>query len=193
VPLRSGGDLGVQQFMVAEFVQSIRQQLLDFELPTENVMTAYETRERANRILKLMSGLVGRINMEFITPFFAIGLRLLEKWEVISIPPEIGDINQFTTKILLHSPISRTQQMEDVENTRIAMEVLNLAQSPVAMQQVNMERFVRFVWESCGAPTRLLNDANEVREKTAEAIRNQAIAAQAQNMDLNKMGGTNEM
>jgi hypothetical protein len=74
--------------------------------------------------------------------------------------------------------------MEDVESTRIAMEVLNLIQSPVAMRQVNMERFVRFVWESCGAPTRLLNTNQEIQEQTAEAIRNQAIAAQSQNMEL---------
>jgi hypothetical protein len=47
VPLRISGELSSTQFLMAEFVRSIRQQLLDIELPTANTMTAYETQERA--------------------------------------------------------------------------------------------------------------------------------------------------
>jgi hypothetical protein len=55
VPLRISGDFSAQQFLMAEFTRANRQQLLDIELPTANTMTAYETRERANRILRLMA------------------------------------------------------------------------------------------------------------------------------------------
>jgi hypothetical protein len=34
----------------------VRHQPQDIELPSENVMTAHETQQRANRILRLMAG-----------------------------------------------------------------------------------------------------------------------------------------
>jgi hypothetical protein len=173
VPLRISGDLSSQQFLIAELTQAVRHQLLDIELPSENVMTAYETQQRANRILRLMAGLIGRVNMDFVTPFFKIGLRLMQKYGIIQIPERVGDINQFTTKIVLQSPLARSQQLADVEATRVALETLNLIQSPVAMQYVNMERFVEFAWVASGAPARLLNTAEEARQVRESNMRQQ--------------------
>jgi hypothetical protein len=187
VPLRISGDMSAQQFLIAEFTNAIRQQLLDIELPTDNTMTAYETRERANRILRLMAGLVGRINLEFIEPFFKIGLRLMERWKIIEVPPEIGDINNFTTKIVLQSPLSRSQQMADIESARVALETLNLMQTPVAAQYVNMERFVEFVWVGSGAPAKLLNSREEAEQTQREMMSQQITMEQAKRADLSKM------
>ena len=188
VPLKIAGDLSSTQFLMAEFVRSIRQQLLDIELPTANTMTAYETRERANRILRLMAGLVGRINLEFIEPFFKIGLRLMEKNGIIEVPPEIADINQFTTKIVLQSPLSRSQQMADIEAARVALETLNLVQTPVAAQYVNMERFVEFVWVGSGAPAKLLNSPEETQQIRQSAFQEQVAIERAKRANFSQGG-----
>jgi hypothetical protein len=179
VPLRISGDLSSQQFLIAELTQAVRQQLLDIELPSENTMTAYETQQRANRILRLMAGLIGRVNMDFVTPFFKIGLRLMQKYGIIQIPERVGDINQFTTKIVLQSPLARSQQLADVEATRVALETLNLIQSPVAVQHVNMERFVEFAWIASGAPAKLLNTSEETQAVQQRAMQQQLELEQA--------------
>jgi hypothetical protein len=184
VPLKISGDLSSTQFLMAEFVRAIRQQLLDIELPTVNTMTAYETRERANRILRLMAGLVGRINLEFIEPFFKIGLRLMEKYKIIRVPPEIGNIKQFTTKIVLQSPLSRSQQMADIDAARVALETLNLVQTPIATQYVNMERFVGFVWVGSGAPAKLLNSQEEAQQIRQSAFQEQIAVERAKRADF---------
>jgi hypothetical protein len=184
VPLRISGDLSSQQFLIAELTQAVRHQLLDIELPSENVMTAYETQQRANRILRLMAGLIGRVNMDFVTPFFKIGLRLMQKYGIIQIPERVGDINQFTTKIVLQSPLARSQQLADVEATRVALETLNLIQSPVAAQYVNMERFVEFSWVASGAPARLLNTPEEAREIQQRAMEQQLTIERAKHGQL---------
>jgi hypothetical protein len=187
VPLRISGDLSATQFLMGEFVRAIRQQLLDIELPTANTMTAYETRERANRILRLMAGLVGRINLEFIEPFFKICLRLMEKYGIIRVPPEIGDISQFTTKIVLQSPLSRSQQMADIDAARVALETLNLVQTPIAAQYVNMERFVEFVWVGSGAPAKLLNSPEEAQQVQQNAFQEQIAVERAKRADFSPM------
>jgi hypothetical protein len=184
VPLKISGELSSTQFLMAEFVRSIRNQLLDIELPTNNTMTAYETRERANRILRLMAGLVGRINLEFIEPFFKIGLRLMEKNGIIEVPPEIGDINQFTTKIVLQSPLSRSQQMADIDAARVALETINLVQTPIAAQYINMERFIEFVWIGSGAPAKLLNSQEETQQIQQNAFQEQIAIERAKRADF---------
>jgi hypothetical protein len=130
---------------------------------------------------------VGRINLEFIEPFFKIGLRLMEKNDIIAVPPEIGDINQFMTKIVLQSPLSRSQQMADIDAARVALETLNLLQTPVAAQYINMERFVEFVWVGSGAPAKLLNTAEEAQRIQREALSQQMAMEQAKRTDLGKM------
>jgi hypothetical protein len=184
VPLRISGDLSSTQFLMTEFVRAIRQQLLNIELPTANTMTAYETRERANRILRLMAGLVGRINLEFIEPFFKIGLRLMEKREIITVPEEIGGISNFTTKIVLQSPLSRSQQLADIEAARVALETLNLVQTPIAAQYINMQRFVEFVWVGSGAPAKLLNSSDEAQEIRQNAFQEQIAVERAKRADF---------
>jgi hypothetical protein len=126
-----------------------------------------------------MAGLIGRVNMDFVTPFFKIGLRLMQKYGIIQIPERVGDINQFTTKIVLQSPLARSQQLADVEATRVALETLNLIQSPVAVQHVNMERFVEFAWIASGAPAKLLNTPEETREVQQRAMEQQLTLEQA--------------
>jgi hypothetical protein len=187
VPLRVSGDMSAAQFCMAEFVSAVRQQLLDIELPTQNTMIAYETRERSNRILRLMAGLVGRINLGFIRSFFDIGLRLLVRNGIVAVPEEIGNINEFTTKIVLQSPLAHMQQMEDIEATRMALETLNLMQTPGASQFINMEKFVEFVWLNSGAPAKLLNTKEEVRQVRQAEMQNQVTLEQAKRFDMNKL------
>jgi hypothetical protein len=151
-------------------------------------MTAYETRERANRILRLMAGLVGCINLKFIEPFFKIGLRLMEKNGIIEVLPEIGDINQFTTKIVLQSPLSRSQQMADIEAARVALETLNLVQTPIAAQHINMERFVEFVWVGSGAQAKLLNSPEETQQIQQNAFQEQVAIERAKRADFSQGG-----
>jgi hypothetical protein len=132
----------------------------------------------------LSSGLVGRINLEFIEPFFKIGLRLMEKYGIIMVPREIGDINQFTTKIVLQSPLSRSQQMADIAAARVALETLNLVQTPIAAQYVNMERFVEFVWVGSGAPANLLNSPEEAQRVQQNAFQEQIAVERAKRADF---------
>jgi hypothetical protein len=182
VPMRISGEMNSSQFLIAEFTNAIRQQLMDIELPTDNTMTAYETRERANRILRLMSGLIGRINLEFIEPFFRIGLRLMVNAKVINLPEGIVDINQFTTKIILQSPLSRSQQLADIEAARVALETMNLIQTPIASQYVNMERFIEFVWVGSGAPAKLLNSKEEAQQAQQAMMGQQVALEQAKHL-----------
>jgi hypothetical protein len=191
VPLRTAGEMSAQQFLIEELTQGVRHQLLDIELPAENTMTAYETQQRAARILRLMAGLIGRINLELIEPFFRVGLRLMHKYGIIQIPDSIGDITSFTTKITLQSPLSRSQQLADVEAARVALETLNLVQSPIAMQYVNMDEFVRFVWDGSGAPAKLLNTPEQAKAVQQATIQQQIMMEQAKRGNLEGMENVN--
>jgi hypothetical protein len=179
-PLPMGGNVSAQQFLLAETIQAIRQQLLDIELPVEQQMTAFETQVRAQRIMKLFSATFGRINLEFIEPIVKVCLKLMEKHGIIDIPDHIGDINQFTTKIALQSPMSKTQQLADIDAIRVALETVALIQSPIVAQQINMDRFFRFVWEGSGAPLHVLNSTQEVDENKQAAMREQIMLAHSQ-------------
>ena len=150
-------------------------------------MPASETRERANRILKRMAGLIGRINLEFIEPFFKIGLRLMEKYGIIQIPEHSGSISAFTTKIVLQSPLSRSQQLADIEAARVALETIAMAQTPIASQFINMERFVEFVWTGSGAPAKLLNTREEAQSSQKQALEQQIALEQAKRADISKL------
>ena len=183
-PLPMGGNLTAQQFLIAETNQAIRQQLLDIELPQEQQMTAFETQVRAQRIMKLFSATFGRINLEFIEPIVKVCLKLMKKHGIIDIPEHIGDINQFTTKIALKSPMSKTQQLADIEAIRVALETVGLIQSPLVAQQINMDRCFRFVWEGSGAPLHVLNSAGEVEEQRKAALREQVMVAQASKVNM---------
>jgi hypothetical protein len=179
-----GGNLNAQQFLLAETTNAIRQQLLDIELPMEQQMTAYETQVRAQKIMKLFSATFGRINLEFIEPIVKICLKLMAKHGIIKIPEQVGDINQFTTKIVLKSPLSKTQQMADIESIRVALETVSMVQSPLVAQQINMDRFFRFVWEGAGAPLHVLNTGDEVAAQRQETMREQMVLAQSGKMNF---------
>jgi hypothetical protein len=129
--------------------------------------------------MKLFSATFGRINLEFIEPIVKVCLKLLEKHGIIDVPAHIGDINQFTTKIALQSPMSKTQQLADIDAIRVAVETVSLIQSPIIAQQINMDRFFRFVWEGSGAPLSVLNTVEEVEEQQRAALRDQIMLAQA--------------
>jgi hypothetical protein len=182
-PLPMGGNITAQQFLLAETTQAIRQQLLDIELPMEQQMTAFETQVRAQRILKLFSATFGRINLEFIEPIVKVCLKLMEKHGIIRIPDHIGDINQFTTKIALQSPMSKSQQLADIDSIRVALETVSLIQSPIVAQQINMDRFFRFVWSGSGAPLHVLNSPDEVAQHRQAAIREQMMLSNAQKIN----------
>jgi hypothetical protein len=177
--LPMGGNLTAQQFLLAETTHAIRQQLLDIELPMEQQMTAFETQVRAQRILKLFSATFGRINLEFIEPIVTVCLKLMEKNGIIKIPDHIGDVNQFTTKIALRSPLSKMQQLADIDAIRVAVETVNLVQSPLVAQQINLQRMFRFVWEGAGAPVDILNSDEEIQQQRQQAMREQMVASQA--------------
>jgi hypothetical protein len=183
-PLPLGGNLTAQQFLLAETTQAIRQQLLDIELPMEQQMTAFETQVRSQRILKLFSATFGRINLEFIEPIVTICLKLMERNGIISLPEFLADINQFTTKISLRSPLSKMQQLADIDAIRVALETVSMIQSPLVAQQINLDRLFRFVWEGSGAPVSVLNSAQEVEEQRQQSLREQILSAQAGKMNL---------
>jgi hypothetical protein len=183
-PLPLGGNLTAQQFLLTETIQAIRQQLLDIELPMEQQMTAFETQVRAQRILKLFSATFGRINLEFIEPIVAICLKLMEKNGIIKIPDHIGDINQFTTKIALRSPLSKMQQLADIDAIRVAVETVSLIQSPLIAQQINLQRMFRFVWEGAGAPLDILNSDDEMRQQREQSLKDQIMLSQAGKMNF---------
>jgi hypothetical protein len=183
-PLPLGGNLTAQQFLLAETTHAIRQQLLDIELPMEQQMTAFETQVRAQRILKLFSATFGRINLEFIEPIVTICLKLMEKSGIIRVPDHIGDINQFTTKIALRSPLSKMQQLADIDAIRVALETVSLVQTPLVAQQINLQRMFRFVWEGAGAPLSVLNTDQELENQKNQALKEQLIAAQAKHMNF---------
>jgi hypothetical protein len=158
--------------------------LLDIELPMEQQMTAFETQIRSQRILKLFSATFGRINLEFIEPIVTICLKLMERNGIISLPEFLADINQFTTKISLRSPLSKMQQLADIDAIRVALETVSMIQSPLVAQQINLDRLFRFVWEGSGAPISVLNTAQEVTEQRRQALREQIVAAQAGKMNM---------
>jgi hypothetical protein len=188
-PLPLGGNITAQQFLLAETTHAIRQQLLDIELPMEQQMTAFETQVRAQRILKLFSATFGRINLEFIEPIVTICLKLMEKCGIIDVPEHIGDINQFTTKIALRSPLSKMQQLADIDAIRVALETVSLVQTPLVAQQINLQRMFRFVWEGAGAPLSVLNSEEEMEAMRNQELRDQMLAAQMKNSNLLDNGG----
>jgi hypothetical protein len=59
-----------------------------------------------------------------------------------------------------------------------------MAQSPVASQMVNMERFAEFVWTGCGAPAKLLNTPKESQAAQEAAMRQQLVLDQAKRTNL---------
>ena len=76
-----------------------------------------------------------------------------------------------------------TQRL-DRGKIRVALETVGLIQSPMVAQQINMDRFFRFVWEGSGAPLHVLNSAGEVEEQRRAALREQVMVAQASKVNM---------
>jgi hypothetical protein len=185
-PLPLGSNITAQQFLLAETINAIHQQLLDIELPMEQQMIAFETQIRAQKILTLFNATFGRINLEFIEPIVTICLKLMEKNGIIKILGYVGEINQFTTKIALRSPLSKMQQLADIDAIRVAVETVSFVQPPLVAQQINLQRIFRFVWEGAGAPLDILNSEEEIKQQREQALKDQIVAAQARKKNFMK-------
>jgi hypothetical protein len=77
--------------------------------------------------------------------------------------------------------------MADIDAARVALETLNLVQTPIATQYVNMGRFVEFVWIGSGAPAKLLNSQEEAQQIQQNAFQEQIAVERAKRADVPQM------
>jgi hypothetical protein len=161
-------------------------------LPDKNYMTATEIIKQLDLTHRELGPTVGNIQDQLLKPLveraFAIMLR---RNAFLPPPPELGGAN---LDIEYEGPLARAQRSGDMTAHQGALAlVLALAEAdPTALDKIDMDENVDYIWSVSGNPMRLLRSQaglQKIRESRAQAAQMQAQIEQAQGvMDVASTG-----
>lgn len=182
--LPRAGDFNVQQVMVNDLQDQIRQVMMDNRLPPESgpVRTAFEISQRISELQQDIGASFGRLMYEYVQPLFRRILAILKKKGLVELPKDF-DLDNFFTVVQVVSPIARQQQMQDVQNFMQAFSMVQGVDPQLALLAYEVEKLPGWLVEKLGA------DAGLLREDADKEQMTQAIIQLAQQQQQVQNGG----
>ncbi len=178
--LPSSHDFNVSNLLASEMKQDIREGLFVDRLPDNDgaVRSATELVLRNKELLEDIGSSFGRLQAEML-------FRIVQQTSAILIAQGKMapiSIDGKEVQVRYTGPLSRAQDLEEIENLRAYLEVVGGALGPeIMMLGTKVEELPEFVAEKLGVPTRLVRSAaerNELQQLALEAQQQQAQQAQ---------------
>lgn len=190
-PLQRSGDFQVQQFMVEDLKDQLRQTMLDNRLPPENssVRTAYEISERIKELQSDIGAAFGRLMYEYVQPLFRRVVSILKDRKLIQLPDGF-DIDNFYVQVQVVSPIAAGQAAQDVQKFVQAFTLTQQINPELAMLSFEVEKFPSWVTEKLGSDAGMLREEDD--KKALQQALMQGMQAQAQQTEGTQNAGTNQ-
>lgn len=187
-PLPKTGDFQVQEFMLNDLKDQIRQIMLDNRLPQENgpVRSALEIAERVKTLMTDIGASYGRLMFEYVIPLFRRIIEILCKKGLLSLPDGF-DIDNFFVQVQVVSPIAQQQSAEDVQKFVQAYQMLSMIDPQLAQLSVILEDVPQWLFEKLGSPATLLREEDEkeqIKQEIKERVIQQIASLEAQNQGL---------
>lgn len=144
-------------------------------------MTATEYMQRTQEELQMMGPVLGRQNFEFLSPVIARVFAIMERKNLFETPP--AKIRGKKWDVRYSSLAARAQRAADGQTLSQALSVAApvINAKPETLDNINGDRFLRYVSEIYGVPSKVMNTQKEVKTiRDAKAKANQAQVQQQQ-------------
>lgn len=173
------GDFQVQQFMVEDLKDQIRQVMLDNRLPPESgqARTAFEIAERIKELSTDIGSAYGRIMFEYVIPYFRRVISILDRKGLVELPKGF-DIDNFFVQVQVVSPIAQQQAMEDVQRMTQAFQMTSGINPELALMSFEVEKVPSWLVEKMGVDAKLLR-SEEGKQQLQQAVANMLAQQQA--------------
>lgn len=190
-PLPTAGNFQLQEYMINDLKDQIRQIMLDNRLPPENgpVRSVFELSQRIKELSTDIGASFGRLMYEYIIPLFRRCLEIEKNKGLISLPEGI-DIDNFFVQIRIVSPIAQQQSVEDLQRFTQAYQICQSIDPQIAELAFSLEKIPDFICEKLGSPASLLRD-EEKRQEIKEMVIQRATQIVAQMMTAENNGDKN--
>lgn len=174
-PLPTTGNFQIQEFMMNDLKDQIRQVMLDNRLPPENgpVKSALEIAERIKTLMTDIGASYGRLIFEYVIPLFRRIIEILCKKGLLNLPKGF-DIDSFFVQVQVVSPIAQQQSVEDVQKFMQAFQMIQSIDPGLAQLAFQLDTIPQWLCEKLGSPSTLMNEP-EVIEQIREEIKQRAI------------------
>lgn len=185
VPLETGRAFDVGQILLEDLRENIKKALFDSQLPPLNgdIRSATEIIERQKDLALDIGGAMGRLNAELIVPLVRGVVGVMKRRGYI---PNIN-IDQFSLKVQVNTPLARAQHFRDVETvTQWVSMVGGLFGEEIKHLSAKSEDIPAWMGQQVGVPTGLVRTENEreaMQQQVAQIMAaQQSAAAQQQTM-----------
>ena len=186
MPLPGVGNINAQVLMIQELQGNIRRMLLDDTLPGPEgpSMTATEVLERVRKIQRDFGAVFGRITYELLQPILQRSLDILSDRGLMALSPVLTNIDSFTVKMKVVSPLARLQSMQDVEALMQVVQTLGGIAPELMAQQVKLDMLGDWLADKLGAPPKFIKSREEQQQDVFQQQQQQAALAQAQQQQV---------
>lgn len=182
-PLPTAGNFNAQNFFVQDLQASIKEMLLDSNLPPESgpVRSATEIMERISNIRTTTGVFFGPINQEFVQHLWTNILHILVDRNEIAIPRDLLVVDNFFIEVEVLSAIARSQDIEEMQGVVEAWQLYAQMVGPEQASVVfKMDKIGDYIAEKRGVTIDLIRTEDEQMQYKEEM----AMAQQAQQMML---------
>lgn len=180
-PLPTAGDKQTQNFMIQELQASVREIMMDDNLPSDSgpVRSATEIMERIANIRKTTGVFFGPINQEFVQHLWINIIHVLIERGKISFPKEYITPDFIDIEVL--SPIARQQDIEDIQSFVESWQLAAQMVGPEAAgMSFKMEDAISYIAEKRGVPVALVKSEDERQADQAAMMAQQAAQLEMQ-------------
>lgn len=181
-PLPVQADLPACQSMIEWRTNQIRriflnEQLQSFENPN---MTATQVLAIQAEKMRVLGPVLGRLQIEFLTPFINRVFRILLNKRIIPTPPE--ELQGMDLRVEYRNPISNVQKQEQAQAFSSALNYIGpiASAAPASLANFDTDAIVRDSQVVFGYPSKYLKSKETVDEERASAAQQQQAMMEAQ-------------
>jgi hypothetical protein len=177
-PLPRAGDFQIQEYMLQDLKDQIKQVMLDNRLPDETapVKTAYEIAQRVKKEQLNIGAAFGRLMYEFVIPLRRREIAIAKEMNLIQVPEDF-QIDTFFTQVQVVSPIAQAQATADVQKLVEAFQITAGISPELALLSFDVERIGKWVGDKLNVDATLIR-SDEDRQALQKAVA--GMVAQAQ-------------
>jgi hypothetical protein len=174
VPLETGRNFDIGQLMVDEYQTRIKKWLYDHGLPAESATpkSATEIIERVRELTQDLGAGIGRLTGDHVDYVRRV-IGILVRSGVI---PFDVNIDQFTLKVQINSPLARAQQLQKVQTVIQWLQmVMSIGGEQALIIVAKVPEIMVWIADQMGVPSDLIN-SEEGREGAEESLANVTAA-----------------
>jgi hypothetical protein len=183
-PLPRAGDFQIQEYMLQDLKDQIKQVMLDNRLPDETapVRTAYEIAQRVKKEQLSIGAAYGRLMYEFVIPLRKREIAIAKEMGLIEVPADF-QIDNFITGVQVVSPIAQAQATADVEKFMQSFQMTAGISPEIALLTYDVERAGKWLADKMNVDATLIRsdeDRAALQKAVAGMIAQAQMAAQQQ-------------